>query len=151
MDDAVREIGEGLRALADPAKAGPMEKYMKHRQPFLGVQAPRVIQLARRAARRFPPADLAQFERIVRELWRGEYREERYAAMRMAALWPQASMAAALPLYEWMIVSAGWWDLVDFVAAQLVGRLIRARPELKARVYRWIDSDQLWLRRTALI
>lgn len=38
----LREVRRSLRAEADPAKAGPMQAYMKSSMPCLGVQTPKL-------------------------------------------------------------------------------------------------------------
>jgi 3-methyladenine DNA glycosylase AlkD len=53
--------------------------------------------------------------------------------------------AAALPMYEELIVTGAWWDLVDEVATRLVG-------ELELGFLRsWAVDPDLWKRRTAII
>ena len=55
-------------------------------------------------------------------------------------------------LYERMVSEGAWWDLVDSIAAGIIGNVVlneraRMRPVLNA----WIDCDDMWLRRTAII
>ncbi len=168
MHPAAKFIREALREKADPARAPDMARYMKHKQRFLGVRIPEVRKIVRAAAREFEPASFPEFEALVRELWEGPFREERYAAMYLAAeSWPPPSgrhfsssqgyrsrpgrAAEALPLYEWMVETGQWWDLVDFIAANLIGPLILTYPGLRRRVFAHIRSPDLWLRRTALL
>ena len=127
-----------------------MATYMKHRQRFAGVCMPEVVRIARDAARRFQPTDYREADRAPRALWQGRWREERYAALRLAEWWVVCERPEALELYEWMVRNGGWWDLVDRIAGVLMGGLIRAHPRLKARVFGYIESDEMWLRRCAL-
>ena len=53
---------------------------------------------------------------------------------------------AALPLYEELIVTGAWWDLVDEVAVHLLGEL-----ELAAFLRGWAVDEDLWKRRSAII
>jgi 3-methyladenine DNA glycosylase AlkD len=151
MHAATKFIRAALRERADPVRAPGMARYMKHQQPFLGVPAPGVREVARNAARRFSPPEFAEGERILRELWTGKYREERYAAIRLAERWRALRVPEALPLYEWMVETGQWWDLVDAIAANLIGPLIRDYPVLRPRIFAHIASPDLWLRRTALL
>ena len=43
----IRDLRRGLAARADPAKAGPMQAYMKSAMPYLGVQTPAVREVCR--------------------------------------------------------------------------------------------------------
>lgn len=151
MHAVTRHVRQALREMADPARAPAMARNLKNIQPLLGVNAPAVNALAKATARRFPQRAFEPFEQITRELWGGTWREERYAALRMAEAWREVQVPRALPLYLWMIQTGAWWDLVDAIAARLVGGLARRHPELKPRVCGLIDSDDLWLRRTALL
>jgi 3-methyladenine DNA glycosylase AlkD len=57
-----------------------------------------------------------------------------------------------MPLYERLIREGAWWDLVDDAAIRLAGRVLRAhRQEMSDVMDAWIDDDDLWIRRSALI
>ncbi|HEY7976518.1 MAG TPA: DNA alkylation repair protein, partial [Ktedonobacterales bacterium] len=108
-----------LAHAANPDKAEPMRAYMKSAMPYLGVAAPQVRAICRRALARRPLASFDDWRAAMLALWReARYREERYAAIELAG---DRSMRAyqtlaALPIYEEMIVSGAWWDYVDAVA-----------------------------------
>ena len=58
----------------------------------------------------------------------------------------------ALPLYRRLIVEGAWWDLVDEVATHLICDLVVGYPdEVWPAVDTWIDGDDMWLRRSAII
>ena len=58
----------------------------------------------------------------------------------------------ALPLYRDLIVEGAWWDLVDEVATHLICDLVVGHPdEVWPTVDSWIDDEDMWLRRTAII
>ena len=44
-----------------------------------------------------------------------------------------------------------WWDTVDALAAHPVGTLVMRYPELGAVMDRWIDDDNIWVARTAIL
>jgi 3-methyladenine DNA glycosylase AlkD len=59
---------------------------------------------------------------------------------------------ANLDLYRRLIVEGAWWDLVDSVAVDLIGRLWSTdRAGMRPVLESFIDDESLWLRRTALI
>jgi 3-methyladenine DNA glycosylase AlkD len=140
--------------MADPAKAGPMQAYMKSELPFYGVQKP-ARDLALREV--FAAHGLETFDEwrgAVLELWRGaRYREERYAAIALVRhkTYRRYRTLDALPLYEELIVTGAWWDFVDDVAG-LVGELLRAQRDVMSAVMReWSRDDNLWKRRVSII
>ena len=91
----------------------------------------------------------------MRTLWdEATHREEWYAAIavarhRRARAWLEP---ASLDLWEHLIVTGAWWDVVDDVATHLVGDVLAGHRSSATPVVRaWATDDDLWLRRTAVI
>ncbi len=136
----------------DSGAATAMAAYMKTDMPFYGVRAPDRRPIRREMTRLYPPADVEEYRSQVLALWELPHREEKYLAIDLAGSYPQFIVRENLDLYRRLIVDGAWWDLVDGVAVDLVGRVMRTDPEVVAPVLRqWIVSDDLWLRRAALI
>lgn len=152
MDDLVATVRRLLREHADPSLAPGQQAYMKSSLPFLGVRVPEVRRLTKAAARSNPPADLDELERFARTLWDGAtHREERYAATGLTGLRVARGRLELLPLYEHLAVTGAWWDHVDEVARRIAD-LHDAHPGPTAEVVRrWAASDDLWLRRLAIL
>lgn len=145
-------VGDRLAASADPAKVGPMAAYLKTDMPFYGVQKPARAPILREAITQFPPANRDEYRRAVVALWSQPHREEKYLAIGYARSFPAFISLTSVPLYRRMIVQGAWWDLVDDIAINLVGRvLLDQRPAMTPKVKAWIDHRDLWLRRTAII
>lgn len=145
----VLAIREALRAAADPERAPKMQAYMKSAMPFRGVPMPEVRRLTKAAVKSHPLGDP---EAVVRPLWDGAaFREERYAANLLLATRTTAGRLELLPLYEHLATTGAWWDLVDEIAHR-VADLHDAYPvQTAAVVRRWSMSQDLWLRRLAII
>ena len=85
-------------------------------------------------------------------LWDLPHREEKYIAQGYATSFPEFMTPDSLPLFRRMIVEGAWWDFVDEVATHMVRHLAINYPhETWPTVDTWIDSDVMWLRRTAII
>jgi 3-methyladenine DNA glycosylase AlkD len=144
-----------LQEAAEPGKAEAMRAYMKSTMPFLGVQAvPRRAALRRVfAGHRLESAP--EWRRAVLTLWReAEYREERYAAVELSGyhLYREFQTLYTVPMYEEMIVSGAWWDLVDELATHRVGGLLAAYPDtMRPLMLEWAHDGDLWKRRTAIL
>ena len=151
MHSFLEKVQKSLRAAANPDDAEPMARYMKNLQPFLGIKMPMVKSICREALRAHPVETVADLEQVIESLWAGPYREERYAAIRIAQFSPLGLQPGMLSRYEWMIASGQWWDLVDPIATFLVGELAARSEASKKKVFQYIASDNMWLRRTALI
>jgi 3-methyladenine DNA glycosylase AlkD len=57
-----------------------------------------------------------------------------------------------LPLYEYLITTGAWWDLVDGIATHQIADLLeRHSHEMRSVLLAWSQATHLWLRRTAII
>ncbi|WP_148572343.1 DNA alkylation repair protein [Nocardioides caldifontis] len=150
--DAVRRE---LAAAADPVKAPQMQRYMKSAMPFRGVNAPELRAICRRVFAAHPLPDEATWRSAVLALHDdAAYREERYAATELTGhrLYRAHQHPGVLDLYRHQVVTGAWWDLVDPIASNRVGPVLRAFPADVVPVLRaWARDDDLWLRRTAVI
>ncbi|KAB8187523.1 DNA alkylation repair protein [Nonomuraea phyllanthi] len=144
-----------LQEIAEPGRAEAMRAYMKSSMPFLGVRA-----VPRRAALRRVFAEhrlesAPEWRRAVLGLWReAEYREERYAAIELSGhhLYRDYQTLYTVPMYEEMIVSGAWWDLVDELATHRIGGLLTAFPDtMRPLMLEWAHDGDLWKRRTAIL
>ncbi|TAE07534.1 MAG: DNA alkylation repair protein [Bacteroidetes bacterium] len=58
----------------------------------------------------------------------------------------------ALELVESLIITNSWWDSVDYLAPRIAGKLFSRFPEqIERYTSRWIESDNFWLQRSAII
>jgi 3-methyladenine DNA glycosylase AlkD len=149
---ARRFASAALTAAADPSKREGMQAYMKTDMPFHGVQKPARTEILRDMVRRFPPSDREEYEELVLGLWDLPHREEKYLALGVARHFEEFVTPAALAVYRRLIVEGAWWDLVDEVATHLICDLVVGYPdEVWPTVDTWIQDDDMWLRRTAII
>ena len=140
-----------LSADADAGRAADMAAYMKTDMPFYGVSSPVRRQILRQLVD-FAPKTNAEYRSQVTALWEQPHREEKYLAIDWAKRHRAFITFGNIDLYERMVTEGAWWDLVDDIAANLVGTVVRAdfdrmRPVLE----RWLTGDDLWLRRTVIL
>ena len=150
--EAVALVRASLSAIADPKRASEMAAYMKTDMPFYGVAKPQRTPVYRELIARFVVREPQTYEALVSALWSEPHRETKYLAIAVARRWSAFHSIAHMPLYRRLIVEGAWWDFVDDVASNLVGDILRSRPLAAWPVIdRWIDDEDMWLRRTALI
>lgn len=141
-----------LRQRGDSTRAEAMAAYMKTDMPFYGVGSPARREVLRMVRGSYAPSDKDDYRTAVTALWEGPSREEKHLAIDYAIAHRMFVKPAALDLYRRMVVEGAWWDLVDPVATHLIGSLHRADPEAMSKVLgKWIVSDDMWLRRTAIL
>ena len=132
-----------------------MQAYMKSEMPYLGVQTPALRALCREVFDAHPLDTRSRWIDTILALWRrARYREERYAAITLAAFRKYRGFRdlEALPTYEEMVVDGAWWDYVDSIATRLVGDLLSRHPrEMKRHMRAWARGSDVWKRRTAIL
>lgn len=130
-----------------------MAAYMKYRSPFYGVGAPLVRPIISRIVKEYGRGrSRDEFEALIAALWNEPEREPKYLALGVARRLKEHHVPESLPFFERLIVEGDWWDLVDAAATHLVGSAIRQHSvEVWPVVDAWVESPNLWLRRTTLI
>jgi 3-methyladenine DNA glycosylase AlkD len=150
--ELVRFVTAELGRVADPEKAAPMAAYLKTEMPFYGVPKPQRVLICREVKLRFAPRTQKEYAAAVLALWKLPHREEKYVALAVATAHRQFINMESLLLYERLIREGAWWDLVDEAATHLVAPVqLRQRRLARAVINRWIDDDDLWIRRTAIL
>jgi len=151
----VREVRAALKKAANPTKAPQMQAYMKSAMPFRGVSSPIQKQLWREIFPSHPLATAAEWREAALTLWReAAFREERYAAIALTDLprFRAYRTRASLPMFEEMIVSGAWWDLVDPLAAHHLGDVLQSdRRRVSTLMRRWATDADMWKRRAAIL
>jgi len=141
-----------LTKLADPAKARSMAAYMKTDTPFFGVQKPERNAILEKLLEKYPAFNEKVYRENILELWQMPGREEKYLAISYARSFPRFMTPGMLPLFERMIREGDWWDFVDEIAQHCIGYILHEHKENVALImYQWVNDENVWKRRTALI
>ncbi|MEU1368405.1 DNA alkylation repair protein [Streptomyces sp. NPDC005803] len=136
---------------ADPVRARSAAAYMKHVAPFLGIPTPRRRALSRsvlEGAARPGEADCAA---IALRCWALPEREYHYFAADYLRRHVARCSSGFVPVLRHLVTTVPWWDTVDTLAAHVAGPLVAADPELRHTMDEWIEDDDLWIVRTALL
>ncbi len=138
-----------MRAAADPQRAVAMSAYMRDQFPFLGIPSPQLRQIVREAA--LPKPAQEELGDFALNLWQLPEREFHYVACGLLRRHVKVCDAGFLDVARQLVVTKSWWDTVDTLASHTVGPLVRQHPGLVAEMDAWIDDDNMWLARTALL
>lgn len=152
----VTAIRDALSEVGDPTRAAAQQRYMKSALAYRGLTSAELTSLLRAVLTTTPvPTERHQWERAVRMLFdEARFREERYAATALAhhrstRAWQDPH---ALELHRHLIVTGAWWDHVDAVATRCVAPILAAHRGAVTPILRaWAVTDDLWLRRSAII
>lgn len=153
------QLFEDLRAhRTDDAQA--MSAYLRHQFLFLGIKSGKrrelihayfkqVKQEARQKVKDNPEAAVIDWD-FVQACWQQEEREFQYIATDYLRNMQVYLKAENLDHLKRLITTKSWWDSVDALV-KTVGCLSHNNPELKEQLLKWSVSENLWLRRTAII
>jgi len=140
-----------FEASRDPLQAAAMSAYMRNLFPFLGIPTLARRAITREALASLPRPDQADLTGIATVLWVRDEREYQYAACDLLSRCQEVCTADFLPTAGRFITTKSWWDTVDGIASSVVGPLVSRHPDLAAEMDLWIDSDNFWLARSALL
>jgi 3-methyladenine DNA glycosylase AlkD len=150
----INELERVFNSNAHTENGLAMSKYMKDRFPFFGINAPTRKKLQSQWFQKIPN-ELPNHERwtIIEELWAKEEREFHHVACDYLNSWNkkfiQPTDAAKL---KWLISNNSWWDTVDSIASNYLGKFYLAFPVEGAELVKeWRDEDSFWLNRSCLI
>jgi 3-methyladenine DNA glycosylase AlkD len=150
-DTVLERLTATYAAAADPRRAGEMRAYMKDIAPFLGLTTPDRRALSRTVLDGTPLPDEADCTAVALRCWRLPEREYQYFAVDFLRRYVRRLSSGFLPVARHLVSTVPWWDTVDALAAHVVGGLVAADPKLKSDMDSWIEDDDLWVARTALL
>ncbi|WP_326648443.1 MULTISPECIES: DNA alkylation repair protein [unclassified Streptomyces] len=136
---------------ADPTRAAEAAAYMKDIAPHLGIYTSARRALSRTVLQGTPRPDEADCTAIALRCWELPEREYQYFAVDYLRRHVGRCSSGFLPVVRRLVVALSWWDTVDALASHVVGPLVKADTELKSAMDTWIDDDNLWVARTALL
>jgi 3-methyladenine DNA glycosylase AlkD len=137
---------------ADPKLAPAMKKYMRDQYEFLGIKTPqsKALQKEFYAEHRLP--DIAELDSILRDLWGLPEREFQHAALGLLSKFENRLPENFTQTIEYLVITKSWWDTVDALASHTVGIHFKRYPKVKGKYLpNWRSSDNIWLRRTAIL
>ncbi len=136
---------------ADPRRGEQMSAYMKDVAPFLGLASPARRELSRAVLAGTPHPDETDCAAVALRCWALPEREYAYFAVDYLRRHVRRCSSGFLPVVRHLVTTRSWWDTVDLLAAHVVGGLVAADPRLRADMDAWIEDEDLWVARTALL
>lgn len=136
----------------DSEYATKMANYMKGHFTFYGVRGPDRVQLLRSVKSRAKDCTIDDLISYVPDFWERDQREFQYVMIDLLKWRKTRLQPRHLLTLEYMLITKSWWDSVDLIAANLIGEILKKDKQLQYEcAERWIESEDMWLRRTAII
>lgn len=137
---------------ADPDNAVKMEKYMRNKFEFYGINSPSRKEIYKEFKNLSGLITDKEKTEIVHWCWEAPQREYQMFAMEFLGRSAKKESEEIISLYEYLIVTKSWWDTVDYIASNLVGVYFMKFPtEIPKLTSQWMESGNIWLQRTCLL
>ncbi|MDF3027437.1 MAG: alkylation repair enzyme [Fluviicola sp.] len=154
IEETIRQLEELFEPFRNAGRAQTASAYMRDQFSFIGMKTE-----IRRGAQKSWIDSLKTLEDrklrwlIIRALWDKEERDYHYVAIDFLNSWPKKcySEEDAVEL-EWMLNEKSWWDSVDAIASNYLGKWALMFPEKARETFeKWRHHDSFWLQRSCLI
>lgn len=131
-----------------------MSNYMKGHFPFLGIKSPQRVLLMKEWFKTIP-TDLSADEKwlLIKELWNKKEREFQYVAIDYLNGWKKDLIRINdISEVKFLITNKSWWDSVDAIASNFLGKYFLKYPEqVNSVIEEWRHSDNMWIQRSCLL
>jgi 3-methyladenine DNA glycosylase AlkD len=148
------QLKAALQAAAEPARAAPMQAYMRDQFIFLGLAAPQRRLAAKGLLAGLQGAGADVLLEHAQRLWQEPAREYQHVALDMLALHRRQLDVSHLPALLALARQRAWWDSVDGMAG-IVGAVLQAERRRggdgHAHMADALRHDDFWLRRIAML
>lgn len=149
--EVLARLTDAFQPHRDPERAAAMSAYLRDQFAFLGIMKPERVHLSRDALAGLADPAERDLSAVAAACWKRPEREYQYAACWYLRRHARRLGPGFIEDARRLIVAKSWWDTVDDLASNVVGTLVRAHPELRREMDRWVASENIWLARTAII
>lgn len=150
--DLFEYINKLVPSYAEPERADAMKAYMKGQFEYYGISSPSRKLMMAEIKKAYKPGLNAETWHLVSRLWDDPHREMQYIALEILRPLAKKMDCSHISTLENMIMTKSWWDTVDGIAPDLVGSVFSRDKACRDRcVYRWMDDDNIWLKRSSII
>jgi 3-methyladenine DNA glycosylase AlkD len=147
----IEELTTLFSAHANPQYAQRQHAYFRCKFNYFGIAQPQRTELQKIPFKKYPVTTINELSVIITSLWNMDKREYCHSALDLVQMYKSLWNQSTLILFKDCILNNSWWDTIDDIASNCVGPLCTQYPELMNTMDKWIDNENMWLRRTAII
>ncbi|MDG1427336.1 MAG: DNA alkylation repair protein [Crocinitomicaceae bacterium] len=148
----IEPLQTSLREAQDENRADQMSAYMKGKFFYYGVSAPLRQKIQKEWFAQINVETYDFWEMIYALFEKNEREFQMVAIDMMKKRSPKQFSEEDWRNLEHTIVTKSWWDTVDLIASNYVGKYFLKYPEeVEPVITSWRNSNNLWLQRTCLI
>lgn len=148
------QIVEVYEANKNPGIAKDQKAYMKDNFEFFGIKSPERKELNKPFLKEVKNLSKDEFKKLIQQLWDRPEREMHYVAMELIRkmMKKHISEKKDMDFLQKLALQNSWWDSIDFIAPRPMKVYFDRFPEERdKKVDEWIASDNIWLKRCALL
>lgn len=152
MSEYITTLERVFKNNANAKIALEQKAYMRHQFEYYGLKTNerRDLQKPFLVKTYLPPKN--ELEPLIKMLWEKPQREFQYFSQELVFLYIKQLEINDIVLFEYMVTHKSWWDTIDFIANKLIGAYFKRFPDQrKPYVQKWLDSNNMWLQRSALL
>ena len=147
----VQTLQATYKTLRDPVRAARQQSYIKTNQPMYGITASQRKNELAKLLKEFS-LSVAEYIAIADELWNSDHRDDMLASLDLVMKRERIVLTSEnFHHFEGYLDRADNWDLLDMLAAGVLGRIFLKDRSYTAHVRSWVHHENKWVRRTALI
>lgn len=154
VEETINQLVELFEPFRNSKRAQTASAYMRNQFSFIGMKT----DVRRTAQKSWVDSLKTLNDRnlrwlIIRALWEKEERDYHYVAIDFLNSWSKKffSEEDAAEL-EWILSQKSWWDTVDAIASNYLGKWALLFPEKAHETFeRWRYQESFWLQRSCLI
>lgn len=148
-----------FEANVNPKQAVQMKMYLRNQYEMYGLKSPERRALAKRVTMKYLEPDVEMVRAVLALAWQEDKREFQafaidYAIANKTTLSGDnaAVCVESTECIKTLLTTKSWWDTVDMLASNVIGPFVTKHPDdLLPLMDEWILSDDMWLRRTAIL
>ena len=147
-----KPLQAALEFLGDKDIAAQQKAYMRDQFDYYGCKMPTIKSALSEFLKDNKAISWTELKDQVIWTWKQPQREWQMVGMfylqKMKKLWQDDLVEFA----EVLITEKSWWDTVDFLASNVVGKFLEKKSELaEEKMNQWNQSDDMWKVRTSII
>lgn len=149
----IQELTKTFEANSNPEFAAQMKAYLRDKFELYGLKTKPRRELLKEVANKHILELRDNIRIVVFDLYDLPYREMHMCATELFEKHLRKSYRKEdIDGIEALITRNSWWDTVDFIAKQILGRYLLMYPEeTETVINRFSNSDNMWLNRSAII
>ena len=146
------QIQKDFAASANATKAAGAKAYLLHQFEFYGLQTPERRSICKAFYKTYPVTSHATLVTIIKEAFTAPERELHYFAIELLAFHHKLWTDKTITIIEWMLMHKSWWDSVDSINSNVIGKYFIKFPALlEPTTNKWNQSNNIWLQRMSIL